>query len=214
VSWLHDPMDVRCECGHSRRRHAHDLPWARSGGSHCLLELCPCEEFLPPVRTAKGTIIRRWRGTGVGKRVGSHLYLHGGHALEAIAKIKARDPDVGLRMELALAHRIKEFPAFRFRCVRLDLEWGYVRFDQAPDFDTAREPRVGWWLEVRHDGYVRKGESDAIWHHKWLWVKDGYPGFDVAASRAWSARYAPLIAGAPLGTRKGFEAQLEAAGLA
>jgi len=166
------------------------------------------------IRTARGTPIRRCRLTGVGKLVGHHLHLHGDYALEAIARIKAAKPDVGLRLELALAERIREFPAFRFRCLRLDLEWGLVRFDEAPDFDSAREPQVGRWLTVCHDGHASRGVSPAIWHHKWLWVRDDYRGFDVAASRAWSARYSPLIAGAPVGSARAFEAQLKVAGIA
>jgi hypothetical protein len=66
-----------------------------------------------------------------------------------------------------------------------------VRLDEAPDFDTAREPRVGRYLSVTLDeqGNVsgtRQGKSDSIWHNKWMWVGDDYKGFDVAASKRWS----------------------------
>jgi hypothetical protein len=163
--------------------------------------------------TPKGSVIQRYPLTGVGKRVGNRLYLHADYALEAIARIKAKNPSVGLRMELALNMRIKEFPAFQFCCLRLDLKDGMVRFDEAPDFDTAREPHVGKWLLVCHDGYARRGVSQAIWHHKHLWVKDEYQGCNVQAAQAWSATFLPLIAGVPRASDRTWRLQLKNAGL-
>jgi hypothetical protein len=164
--------------------------------------------------TAKGTRIERYAKTGVGKLVGSGLYLHGDYVMEALAKLRLVLPDQGISLERSIRNRAYEYPHFDFRCVRMDLKTGAVRFDEAPDFDEAREPKIGWWLLSTPDGEFKKGYSDAIWHHKWAWVRPDYRGFDVAQSRAWSAKYAPLIAGAPSGSARKFAAQLEAAGLA
>ncbi len=157
--------------------------------------------------TPKGSVIQRYPLTGVGKRMGNHLYLHADYALEAIARIKAKNPSVGLRMELALNRRIQDFPAFQFCCLRLDLKDGLVRFDEAPDFDSAREPHVGKWLLVCHDGYARRGVSQAIWHHRWLWVKPSYYRFNTDNAMAWSATYLPLIAGVPKASDYAWNAQ-------
>lgn len=165
------------------------------------------------VITAKDTVIERYKPTTVGKRVSNHLYLHQDYALEAMAILKRIDPDLGGKLEASLAWKVREFPASGFRCLRFDLNSGTIRFDEAPDFDSSREPVVGWWLTVNPDGSANKGWSEAIWHHKWLWVKDDYQGFDVAASRAWSAKYAPLLKGPPKGSQRSWLAQLAEVGL-
>lgn len=156
-----------------------------------------------------GRMPARYEPTGVGKLMGHHLYLHASYALEAIDAIRKLRPEAGLRLSLAF----KMKPSFKFQCVRLDLKDGLVRFDEAPDFDTAREPHVGRWLTACHDGYRLEGFSQNIWHHKFLWVKPSYQGFSVEESEAWSAKYSPLIAGVPKASVRTWEAQLEAAGL-
>lgn len=163
--------------------------------------------------TEKGTPIRRHGVTGIGKLVGHHLHLHRDYAVEAIQAIKAATPAVGLRLRLAMDYQVGMFPSFEYQCLRLDLRDGLVRFDEAPDFDSAREPHVGKWLLVCHDGYVKTGESNSIWHHKWLWVKPDYQGFEVKESRSWSARYVPLLKEPPRGTDKSWRAQLAQHGL-
>lgn len=168
-------------------------------------------KFKDAIITAKGTPIRRYARTGVGKLVGSYLYLHKNYAREAIAKIKAHDYVVGSRLERTLAAMT---PNFKFRCLRFDLMLGELRFDESPNFNTAREPMVGRWLSIDFNGMTNHGWSGAIWHHKWLWIKDDHPGFDVAQSRAWSATYAPLLKEPPSGSAFKWAAQLKAIGLA
>jgi hypothetical protein len=74
--FLRNPGDDPCQCGHARMTHANDLPWERSGGSHCRRNECPCQAFELGIVTARGTQIRRFPRTGVGKRVGDELYFH------------------------------------------------------------------------------------------------------------------------------------------
>jgi hypothetical protein len=86
-----------------------------------------------------------------------------------------------------------------------------VRLDEAPDFDTAREPHVGRWFWYSQAPKIVIGKSNAIWHHKFLWVKDSlYPGFDVQESIRWSQEYLPLIAGTPKASDRTWAKQLDA----
>jgi hypothetical protein len=70
--------------------------------------------------------------------------------------------------------------------MRVNLKTDEVRLDEAPDFDEAREPHPG---RMFHCPLNARGHasSDALWHHKWLWVMDDYPGFDAVESRRWAA---------------------------
>lgn len=200
-----------CVCGHRESCHSHcEVPY---GTLDCLGFICECRGFTPAPVTAKGTVLHRSRLTGVGKLVGSHLYLHADYALEATSRIKALKHELGVKLEKVLALWIQEFPAFQFRCLRLDLKTGAIRFDEAPDFDSAREPMVGKWLNLTPEWRVKRDFSSQIWHHKWLWVKPSYQNFDVSQSQAWSAKYCPLIAGAPCGDVKRFAKQLHDVGL-
>lgn len=163
--------------------------------------------------TPRGTVIERYKVTGVGKLVGNRLYLHEDYALHAIAIIKARNFGVGLKLERSLAFKIIDFDAFQFRCLRFDLSNGAIRFDEAPDFDTAREPHVGKWMLVHPGGWATRGESQAIWHHRWLWIKPNSRPWEASA-REWSAKYVPLLKEPPKGNQRGWLAQLAEIGLA
>lgn len=166
-----------------------------------------------PIVTAKGTVIDRNGSTQVGKLVGNHLYLHRDYAAKAIAILSREDLELGEKFAASQKWKEREFPQFGFRCVRLDLSSGTIRFDQAPDFGTAREPMVGDWLTVNPDGSWTKGYSKSIWHHRWLWVKDDHVGFSAALSRAWSAKYVPLLKEPPKGSQRAWLAQLMEVGL-
>jgi poly(A) polymerase len=91
-----------------------------------------------------------------------------------------------------------------------------IRFDQAPDFDTAREPHVGDYVIVdpRNPNFVNKGHSNSIWHHKWLWVKDNYVGFDVDKSKEWSKMWLSKLGEPAKGTDVTWNSQLQKVGLA
>ncbi len=43
------------------------------------------------------------------------------------------------------------------------------------------------------DSKVKKGHSNYIWHHKWLWVKDDYTGFDIEESYRWSEKWLAVL---------------------
>lgn len=162
--------------------------------------------------TPKGSVIQRYPKTGVGKLVGSRLYLHESYISEELFAVLGIPWSVWKRAT-------KFYQKFNdvnwsYNCVQINLKTWDIRLDQAPDFNMAREPHVGKWLMVPFQGRPFNGYSDALWHHKFCWVKPGCQLFDVAASEAWSAKYVPLLAGPPSGSPAVFERQLKAAGLA
>ena len=129
------------------------------------------------LRTLNGSPIRRHRDD-VGKLIGGKLYLHRNYI--------SSDPGLLAACRAAFSVLLSSGKAFPFNCVRYDTKTGSVSFQEAPDFDTAREPMVGRYLTVDRAGRILEGYSKAIWHHKWLWVRDDYTGFDVEASKDWS----------------------------
>ena len=156
-----------------------------------------------PVVTRSGTRIARWRNL-VGKRVGTRIYVHRRCASLVIPANILRDSKDILR---------RRHPRHRYACLMYDLSTGAVRFDEAPDFDRAREPQVGRHVTVFRDGTTRVGESDAIWHHKWEFVLDSYDGFDVEASRQWSRTWAARLPEQASGSSRVWKGQLRRARL-
>lgn len=152
------------------------------------------------VTTKRGTKIFRYKGLA-GKRVGGRIYFHKKYT--------------SLIFSAARLHTIIEFLPnfFSFNCVMYDMKTGRIRLDEAPDFDSAREPRVGRWVSIE-DNEMTEGSSNAIWHHKWLWVADDYPGFDVEESFEWSKTYSAVLGKAPSGNAARWEQQLKDIGLA
>ena len=136
-----------------------------------------------------GTSQRRFGGTkakaysdGVGKEVSGTLYFHKDYANKVI-----KDPGALLKAQLALQQYA---PNFEYNCMTYTPKTGAIRFDEAPDFDTAREPIPGRQITVDADGkVVRDKTNNQIWHHKWQWVQNDYTGFDVEESWNWSKQY-------------------------
>lgn len=83
---------------------------------------------------------------------------------------------------------------------------GFTFFD-SPDFDKADEPVAGKYVRVPFNGILKDGETKSIWHHKWLWVKDNYKGFDVEKSfnRSQTWLKIPNIDFARIGSREFWE---------
>ena len=141
------------------------------------------QEMPDSYKTLKGSPIKRSK-YGVGKLIGGQIYLHKDYALDVIPK------DVWEKALKVLADTNSDF---EYNCVMYDAKTGNVRFDEAPDFDTAREPVVGNTLTVKPDGTTKAGYSKYIWHHKWIWVKNDYQGFDVNESKAWSQKWLGIL---------------------
>ena len=133
------------------------------------------------LKTLKGSTIKRSTKYGVGKEIGGEIYFHKNYAEDIL-------PDEILSQALQLLE--EEHPGFEYNCLKYNPKTGVVAFQEAPDFDSAREPVVGDYVSVNTDtGVVKTGHSNYIWHHKWNWVKNDYSGFDVAESWNWSKEW-------------------------
>jgi poly(A) polymerase len=152
------------------------------------------------LRTKHGSVIRRYHDN-VGKQVGSSLYVHKLYADQIIPKaILTKGIEIMTRSN----------PSFNYNCLMWDVAAKTLRFDEAPDFDSAREPHVGEYVVVSLDGKFppRHGKSNSIWHHKWLWVKDDYTGFDVDKSKDWSRVWLSKLDEPAKGTDLTWQSQL------
>lgn len=134
-----------------------------------------------PLKTYKGSIIKRSSKYGVGKEIGGSIYVAYDYADEVI-------PNDILQTSLEILE--DNYPDFTFNCVRYDPKLSQVSFQECPDFDSAREPKVGDYVTVNYaTGACKTGHSDYIFHHKWLWVRNDYTGFDVEESWNWSRKW-------------------------
>lgn len=151
-----------------------------------------------PLKTLKGSVIKRSK-FGVGKLIGGQLYFHRRYATKVL------DGDA---VEL-LDDFTPDCP-FIFNCVRYDLKSGSIALVEAPDFDRAREPVVGRMFTIKPDGSTSVSRSyNQIWHHKWLWVMNGYPGFNVGNSWEWSKKWLSVLTEPADGSNlENWEAQL------
>lgn len=149
------------------------------------------------LRTLKNTPVNRYQS--VGKRVGFQIYVHKNYMEDVIP---------AFILDQALMILKRTHPKFKYNSVMYNTMTGDVRFDEAPDFDTAREPHVGDMVKVDKHGNVTTGHSDNIWHHKWMWVKDDYQGFDIEKNREWSKHWLSKMPETAKGTDESFQQQL------
>ena len=128
------------------------------------------------------TLPSRSKRFRVGKEIGGAVYVH--RAYEAVLPREALH-----RAEAALP------PGFEYHVVKYAVAEGVFSFVHCPQFDSAPEPIVGEIVTVRPDGAARRRAQPLdpeIYHHKWLFVRDDYPGFDVEASKARSRAWLRL----------------------
>lgn len=71
---------------------------------------------------------------------------------------------------------------------KVDLKNKKVSFIECKDFDTAREPEVGrsWCVNIETKEIKEIKAKGQIYHHKWMFVKNDYDGFDIEESKTWS----------------------------
>jgi hypothetical protein len=126
----------------------------------------------PTLRTEKGSTIKR-SSIGVGKDIGGHVYLH-----------KQYEDHIPDQEGLAKAKKVlaEKHPDHNYNTIKWGKKDESFTFIHSHDFDSAHEPTSGKHVTVDKEGKTRTGESDQIWHHKWLWVKHDYKGFDVNKS--------------------------------
>ena len=125
---------------------------------------------------------RRASRYGVGKLMGYDLYFHRLYQDEIIP-------------EDILAPALGLVKGFDYNIIKYNLKNNNVTFIQSPDFDSAPEPTVGLQLLVKPDGttkFMKPGADPWIYHHKWLFVRDDYPGFNVSESKHRSGHWMSL----------------------
>lgn len=118
---------------------------------------------------------------GVGKEIGGAVYVHRSY-MSALPEIAAKC--LGF-LECEMEYTVVKFAE----------KAKTVSFIQSPDFDLASEPQVGDLVTVTFSGNAtrRKRLTDPyIYHHKWLFVRDDYSGFDVDESRRRSLAWLSL----------------------
>ena len=72
--------------------------------------------------------------------------------------------------------------------LKIKKDFSSVTLINSPDFDISEEPYIKNWLKVDlNNKKTIYGESNPenppIYHHKWLFVKDNYDGFNVESSK-------------------------------
>lgn len=157
---------------------------------------------MEPLRTLKGS--RIWYSKfGVGKMVGSKVYVHINSRFGIIPT------DVWNKAKQMLIDNNWSPGIFYTLCY--DLKKPHiVRFDVCEEFLTEREPTVGYMVFVdTTTGKVWSKYNRQIYHHKWLWVPEGFLGFDVQESYEWSKRWISKLPEVASGYQHKWEEQLK-----
>jgi hypothetical protein len=106
---------------------------------------------------------------GVGKVIGGCVYMHRSYVKDTL-------PDV---------YKLVEKQSDVYNIVKVNERTGVITVLCAPDFDAQLEPVIRSW-KVINGTKPRKqvsGDNPPVYHHKWLFVKDDYKGFDVGYSK-------------------------------
>jgi len=112
---------------------------------------------------------------GVGKRMGSEdtgtIYAH----LDYIADVVPKEIFEPMIAALKKAGHNPNLFTFNKKTGQLD-------FVESLDFDTVHEPSIAARYKVGVGGVVEKSTKNInqLYHHKWLWVKNDYKGFNYA----------------------------------
>lgn len=151
------------------------------------------------LKTLNGSKIQRSK-YGVGKLIGGKIYVHKNYADRIIPT-----PIWKQAKEIVSGYT----SSFKYNCVCYSPKENIVRFDEAPDFDSVREPHPGKMIAVNLNTHeIIESNSDMIWHHKWLWVDDDYCGFNVQVNWQWSKTWLQYITH-PSGSKSKWAKELE-----
>lgn len=136
------------------------------------------------LRTLKGSVVRRSK-LGVGKEIGGKLYFHKNYVC----------PEILNKQALKMYTKYRDECPFEFNLIRYNLDNGDVSLVECPDFDTAREPVVGRYFTISYSDLtvLKSIPYTQIFHHKWLFVKDDYTGFDLKESWEWSKKWLSVL---------------------
>jgi ubiquinone/menaquinone biosynthesis C-methylase UbiE len=115
------------------------------------------------------------RHQGIGKFIGGNIYVHKNY-VEIFPQEQYKN---ALKI---LKENVKDFD---YVMVKYNKDKGSFSFIKSPDFDTSHEPIAGDAILVNSDGslkFTAQKKDPQIYHHKWLFVKDDYQGFNVEES--------------------------------
>jgi hypothetical protein len=119
------------------------------------------------------------------KKVGNCLYVH----RSAVDSLSESYQQAVREAEALLPSNLADY-----QVVKLDIKALAVSFILSPDWNVANEPLVGDSCKIFLDnGKVTiTKEKGQIYHHKWMFVKSDYTGFDIEQSKArselWQSR--------------------------
>jgi len=87
---------------------------------------------------------------------------------------------------------------YEFNIIKQDNYTGNVSYIYCPDFDTENEPRLLYSLTFDHThklirDIVYSPDNPPIYHHKWMFVKEDYKGFDISQAKLRSDLYKSLL---------------------
>lgn len=150
--------------------------------------------------TFMGSAIERHK-KNIGKHIGGKIYVHKRYMSQVIPV------DLMVWILRYVPHGTK------YNTVMWDTRKDTIRFDEALNFNTAREPWAGDFITINVSGKVEEGHTEAIWHHKWMWVQDNYKGFDVKESYEWSELWLSRLKKPASGSLKVWQEQLKEVGL-
>lgn len=125
------------------------------------------------------TPYKKW---GVGKSIGGKVYIH--------KKYEENIPSD----ELEAAKKLLP-STFQYNLLAYELKTGNITFTWSSDFDSSHEPIVGDQILVKKDGstkFIKQLADPWIYHHKYLWVKPSYKGFDYKESQERSKQWLQL----------------------
>ena len=147
------------------------------------------------LKTLKGSPIKRSSKYGVGKEIGGQVYFH----LQYISDIVPQtEIDLATVILQEYGHDISDYNVGVY-----DPKTKVLRFVECPEFDDCSEPTVGAYISINlNSKEVKEGYSNTIYHHKWLFVRDDYTGFDVDGSYEWSKYWLSRLPEKADGTNK------------
>lgn len=119
---------------------------------------------------------------GFGKKMGNDIYIH-------------KNYEYNLPKEVISNAKSKIPTDFEYTIVKWNIKDNFISFIKSENFDYSEEPIVDDSYKVLNDiiRYRKKPIRDQIYHHKWMFVKPNYKGFNydesVLRSLKWYKKY-------------------------
>jgi hypothetical protein len=133
--------------------------------------------------------ILRYSKYNIGKKIYNHLWFHKDYVNDILTK-----KQIYTAKEVSLNH-------FEYTIIRHDIITNDLTFIYSPDFDSSNEPIVGQSITSHfvngiyhiNNKITKQSKNPLIYHHKWLFVKDDYIGFNVAESKKRSVQWKSIL---------------------